>query len=105
MISKWQVLSRKRLLVGDHFRHVAEVETTFTVQQEHQGISIGIFTASDGETSVHGKAQGARKLKVACHGGGWSAWMDLDTGFLSHDLDGDHQIAKPFDEMVEILLS
>jgi len=101
-MSTWQVLDRKRLLVGDHFRPVGAENGSFTVMEEYQSFSAGITMDSHRRPHVMGCLTGPKMLKVSNHGGGWHGWMDWETGIIYANANHEYPRGGTIAEQVEL---
>jgi hypothetical protein len=104
-MAEWQLMQRKRLLLGDKFRHAGVSDSEFHVREEYQGFIMGLSSDEHRAPSIRGQLSGPKKLRVYyCSGGAWEAWLDVSTGLMYHNRDCTDPVGQPFDEMVEIYL-
>jgi len=104
-MSTWQVLDRKRLLVGDHFRAIGAESGSFEVLEEYQPFTAGLGFDNHRRPTVHGVVTAPKMLKVTNLGGGWNGWMCWETGIIYANANHDYPRGGTVAEQIELDVS
>lgn len=93
----FQVMDRKRLMVGDIFGFIGcpVWDQLFEVTEEYQAIGLAMVTDAERGTSIRGALSGSKMLRLYGHNGAWYCWLDMETGECYSDMTRARKFGVP----------